>query len=99
MSRDVDSIATSIVLPSITRWGVSQDHSGTYIGRRVLLLRADDGAASRGRVQSTLALDRRLTLGNARAADLAADLGDGIPVRHFERFGACEGEGGVLGRR
>lgn len=64
----------------------------TYrIRRGVLLLRADDATASLGSVQSGLASDDSLALRAARPADLAADLGDGIPaLRHVGwLWGGC----------
>lgn len=56
----------------------------TYsIGSSVLLLCAEDGAASLSSIQSTLSSNDGLTLRLAGPADLATNLGDGSPiVRH-----------------
>jgi hypothetical protein len=56
----------------------------TYrVGRAVLLLRAENSTTALSGVESTLAADDRLLLRLARSTDLAADLGDVVPVvRH-----------------
>ena len=59
----------------------------------VLLLRVNATGALGG-VQSTLALDDSLARGGASSAELAANLGGGFPVRHFERRMDLDGVGG-----
>lgn len=69
----------------------------THVRGRVLLLSARDGAAALGGVEGGLALDGRLTLGGAGAADFAADLGDRVPVvAHFVGGKGGKGGGGVV---
>lgn len=65
----------------------------TYVCGGVLLVGGNDGAATLGSVERTLSLDGGLTVGT-RATGLAADLGDGVPVAHFE--GVVELVGGVV---
>lgn len=60
----------------------------TYVCGCVLLVSAEDGAATLSSVECALALDCGLAVGHARSTDLAADLGDGVPLAHF---------GGVVG--
>lgn len=68
----------------------------TYcVGCRVLLLGADDTAAALSGVQGRLAADDGLALGSAGSADLAANLGDVIPVGHCG--GSVVGGGVVWG--
>lgn len=57
----------------------------TYcVGTAVLLLRANDAAASLSSVESGLSPNDGLALGGTRSADLAANLGDVVPVvRHL----------------
>lgn len=57
--------------------------SGTYVCGGELLVGGDDGAATLGGVECALSLDGGLAVGT-RATGLAADLGDGVPVAHFE---------------
>jgi hypothetical protein len=58
-------------------------HNTTYlVGGGVLLLRGQNTTTSLSSVQSGLSTDDGLALGVARSADLAADLGVGVPVIH-----------------
>lgn len=54
-----------------------------YVCGGELLVGAEDGTATLGGVESTLAFDGGLTVG-ARSTDTLADLGDLVPVAHFE---------------
>lgn len=58
---------------------------GTYgsVGCAVLLLCAQDVAATLSGVECRLSTDNCLALGGARAASLAANLGNGVPVIHL----------------
>ena len=68
------------------------------IGAGIFLLSADNGSSTLGCVQSRLALDNGFPL-DGTAAGLAANLGDVVPVVHFENVGACGFEFVVLDRK
>jgi hypothetical protein len=54
-----------------------------YVCGGELLVSGEDGTAALSGVESTLALDGGLTVGT-RSTDTLADLGDLVPVAHFE---------------
>lgn len=56
----------------------------TYsVGRRVLLLSADNTTASLSSVEGSVSSDNSLALRSTVATSAAADLGGGIPVIHI----------------
>jgi hypothetical protein len=63
----------------------NQERFWTYDVTSGIFLLGDNATGTLGSVQGALALDDGLAGGGASSAELAADLGGGFPVRHFER--------------